>query len=348
MELLRALWLEILDEPSPDIDDGIDELINCKVVSIRYALITQLLGKLVDPRRDALSIQRGEADTSEEAGRWDARSFCQANVVPWVRDAGQVLGTSPEPYVNNPLRRPRLDTGYEPRRDRQLWNKLVAVLRAVQETDDRKHTEYQLRRCLVSLAKLYNELSVQFDVPQRISLEATVNVIERYLSSPSGGERPQVVVAALMRAIGECFGIFDNVVRQAINEADAASASPADVICYKSEEQVLAIEVKDRTVTLDDVDTAILKARRNNVTEFLFATVSSEDNDGEMLERSEREFGLGINIYHSRIDILIRTLLAIAGESSRSRFLALVGEELNDRVTQPAHKLAWQELLHNL
>ena len=81
-------------------------LLRYDVVSIRYALLTQLLGKVTDHSRDALSIQRGEADTAQAAGRWDARSFCQSSVVPWVAEAGQVLGTSPDPYVNNPLRRP--------------------------------------------------------------------------------------------------------------------------------------------------------------------------------------------------------------------------------------------------
>jgi hypothetical protein len=119
------MWFEMLADTQAETRDGIDELINCDVVSIRYALLTQLLGKMVDPQRDAMSIQRGDAATAEAAGRWDARSFCQANVVPWVAEAGQVLGTSPDPYVNNPLRRPRLDAGYEPGRDRRLWERLV-------------------------------------------------------------------------------------------------------------------------------------------------------------------------------------------------------------------------------
>ena len=119
------MWFEMLADTQVETHDGIDELVNCDVVSIRYALLTQLLGKMVDPQRDAMSIQRGDAATAEAAGRWDARSFCQANVVPWVAEAGQVLGTSPDPYVNNPLRRPWLDAGYEPRRDRRLWERLV-------------------------------------------------------------------------------------------------------------------------------------------------------------------------------------------------------------------------------
>ena len=44
----------------------------------------------------------------------------------------------------------------------------------------------------------------------------------------------------------------------------------------------------------------------------------------------------------------LRVVLTIAGEAGRAQFLTLVGEELNDRVTQPAHKLAWQGLLRNL
>ena len=342
------MWQEALAVPTPEIDEGIDELITCSVVSIRYALLTQLLGKLSDPTRDALSIQRGEAATAAADGRWDARSFCQASVVPWVAETSQVLGTSPDPYVNNPLRRPRLDAGYEPRRDRALWDKLTETLAVVQERNAPEYTETQLRLCLVSLTRQYNALAVQFDVPQRISLDTAASVVTRYLQEPSGGERPQIIVAALMRTIGQRFQIFDRVDRQGINEADAATDSPGDVICYQNDEQVLSVEVKDRAVTLDDVDTAILKARRSRITELLFATVTPQADDVRVVERTAQEFSLGINVYQLHIEALMRVILAIAGEASRVEFLTLVGEELNDRVTQPAHKLAWQQLLRNI
>ena len=348
LERLRAMWQEALAVPSPDINEGIDELVTCSVVSIRYALLTQLLGKLADPTRDALSIQRGEAATAAADGRWDARSFCQANVVPWVGETSQVLGTSPDPYVNNPLRRPRLDAGYEPRRDRALWDKLTETLALVQERNDPEYTETQLRFCLASLTRQYNALVVQFDVPQRISLDATTSIVTRYLQEPSGGERAQIIVAALMRTIGQRFQMFDRVDRQGINEADAANDNPGDVICYLHDEPVLSVEVKDRDVTLDDVDTAILKARRSRITELLLATVTPQADDVSVVQRTAQEFSLGTNVYHLHIDALIRVVLAIAGEASRVEFLTLVGEELNDRVTQPAHKLAWQELLRNI
>ena len=348
LALLRALWSEALAAPDEDVDPAIHELITCQVVSIRYALLTQLLGKAVDPSRDALSIQRGDAASAESAGRWDARSFCSANVVPWVGESGQVLGTSPDPYVNNPLRRPRLDGGHEPVRNRILWNSLVAVLAEVQERDDDEFTFSRLRACLASLASLYRELAVEFDVPQRISLEATAKLVADFLSEQSGGERPQVVTAALMRTIGDRFGVFDRVARLGINEADSASDSPGDLLCYYQDALVLAVEVKDRTLELHDIETAIGKARRSGVNEILFTTATTQASDPSILDRAEREFALGINIYRLSIDALLRVALSIAGESSRIQFLALVGEELNDRVTQPAHKLAWQELLQRL
>ena len=265
-------------------------------------MLTQPLGKLTDHRRDVLSIQLGDAGSAEAAGRWDARSFCQTNVVPWVTDAGQVLGTSPDPYVNNPLRRNRLDEYPVSVRNRQLWDRLAALLTQVQEQGDLAYTEAKLRQCLASLAGKYNELAVQFDVPQRISLEDTLTTIATYLAEPSGGERPQVVVAALMRTIGDRFGIFDRVVRQGINEADAAGNRPGDVACYEHDRLIFAVEVKDRTVTLQDLDTAISKARRSEVTEVLFASASPSKGDPEVSDRARREFGLGINIYQLQIE----------------------------------------------
>ena len=348
LALLRALWEEVLVEVDAAVDDTIHELITCGVVSIRYSLLTQLLGKATDPSRDALSIQRGDAATAESSGRWDARSFCSGNVVPWVSESGQVLGTSPDPYVNNPLRRARLDSGQEPVRNRDLWAKLVSVLTEVQQRDAQAFTESRLRECLTSLASVYRQLAVEFDVPQRISLDATAKLVSDYLSEPSGGERPQIVAAALMRTIGERFGIFDRIIRAGINEADSAADSPGDVLCFFRDALILAVEVKDRTLEIHDIETAIGKARRTGVTEILFTTRAQPADAEQIDERTEREFALGINVYQLSIDALLQVALSIAGEASRVRFLALVGEELNDRVTQPYHKLAWQELLQNL
>ena len=96
-----------------------------------------------------------------------------------------------------------------------------------------------------------------------------------------------------MRTIGERFGIFDHVVRQAINESDTARDRPGDIICYQEDDQVLAVEVKDRTVEFQDVETAIGKARRTNVREVLFTSASHPKLNPPKLRRKRFKGNLG-------------------------------------------------------
>ena len=229
---------------------------------------------------------------------------------------------------------------------------LIEVLTEVQEQDHPKSTERQLRRCIASVVKKYNDLNVSFSIPQRLSLEETVGLAMTFLAEPSGGERLQIVTAALMRLVGERFQLFDKVERQAINEADVARGRAGDVTCSRDNGAdllpVLTVEVKDRAVTLPDIEATIVKARQNNITEVLFVSYEPQDPDNTITDRIRREFTLGLNIYQADIINLLQVLLAIGDEASRIRFLTLVGEELNDRVTQPAHKLDWADLLRNL
>ena len=110
---LDSKWEQVLASFESDPDEEVDRFVGSSLVSIRYAVFTQLLGKFADADRDLLCLQRGSQETAASVGRWDPRSFCTRIVVPWVRRNHNVLGRSSDPYVNNPLRRPRLDEGME-------------------------------------------------------------------------------------------------------------------------------------------------------------------------------------------------------------------------------------------
>ncbi len=56
-ERLEALWQDALGMTAPAVPI-IDGLINHKQTSIRFCLLTQLLGKLVDNSLDAMCLQR--------------------------------------------------------------------------------------------------------------------------------------------------------------------------------------------------------------------------------------------------------------------------------------------------
>jgi len=99
----RASQRELPDAlAEPVLVNAIKDSINSATKSYRYVLPTQLVAKLADPSVDCRAVQASYA----VKGAFDARSIAQKVVVPFERDNAKVLGGSPEPYVNNPLRVP--------------------------------------------------------------------------------------------------------------------------------------------------------------------------------------------------------------------------------------------------
>src|SRR5579884_1636158 len=130
--LLDELWEAVLSDDRSAVAPVLRQLINSNEASIRFCLPTQLLGKLADNDLDALCLQRGDG----EAGRWDPRGFAASVIVPWNRANQFVLGRGGDPYVSNPLRRPRIDYGLEQMAHREEWDLLHEVLRDVQDKSD--------------------------------------------------------------------------------------------------------------------------------------------------------------------------------------------------------------------
>ncbi len=347
---LNDAWRAALSV-SGDPDPAIDELCASKLVSIRYALLTQLLGKHADHRRDTLCLQRGDPSGAIEAGRWDPRGFCAAVVVPWVQATDNVLGTSPDPYVNKPLRRRRLDDWSVALRGRAVWEQLVALLADVQDRNDPAHTEATLRRCLAAIARRYAKLNIAYAVPNRISAEQCEFAFAQFIAQASGGEAPLIAATALFRTIGNRFALFDEVARQRINEADAASGAPGDIQCYRGSPRqiVLSVEVKDRELTLLDLSASITKARQAEVTELLFAAPAVTDADSEQVtSRIRSEWAQGTNIYRLSLIELLHVILSLAGEDARVALLREIGNEINASATQPALRTRWASILETI
>ena len=96
-------WAKVLSEDTSAPDPEIDQFIESPVLGIRYACITQLLGKIANPSRHLLSLQVADM----HPGKWNARSFSAKVIVPWVADNHAVLGTSGDPYVSNAFTSPK-------------------------------------------------------------------------------------------------------------------------------------------------------------------------------------------------------------------------------------------------
>lgn len=348
--LLEKLWAEVLASPTKEMDPDIDRLINSDVVGIRFCLPTQLLGKVTESKLDSLCLTLGR--TKDDESRWAPRPFASAVIVPWMTTIQNVLGTSTDPYVSNPLRRYQLeaDAGDGTReRDRKDWELLHRVLAEVQMRDSPAFTVDRLTQTLRSIRKRFEASNFEFVIPERVSIEQVDSIVSAFLSQGSGGDRGLAVAAALFETFGKHFSIYDKVTRFAINASDTSTGQTADIQCWVNEEVRLAIEVKERDLTLIDIKSALRKARKAEIKELLFnapGTASSDRNAVDML--IEKTWASGTNLYRLSISDLIHVGLVLTGETGRRDFLSNVGKQLNEFNTQPYNRVRWRELLEEI
>lgn len=338
-------WERAMDDQEDEPDPVIEQLANSKGVAVRYALVTQLLGKVADPTRDMHSVQLAGGSP----GTWDARSFSTAVVVPWVSENQYVLGTSAEPYASKPLRRERLEADMPNVRYQADWNALVALFARL-EAKGEEATKQTLRRVLRALVRRLAAQSFGYPIPQRISIRRLQEILDEFLGTASGGLRPQVVTTGLMRTVGEAFSLFAEVESQGINEADAAGGVPGDVICYSRndpEQICLVVEVKDRELTLGHIDATAVKAKQADVglANILFAVPGIREADrADIASRVANEWAAGANLYATNIRALVDALFILLDESWRVRLVREIADELDRSQNQPARK-AWHDLL---
>ena len=345
---LDAQWEQSLASFDGSVDEEIDQFINSTVVSIRYAVLTQLLGKHADQSRDLLCLQRGTTGPrSTPVGRWSPRSFCTRVVVPWVQRHQNVLGTSADPYVSKPLRRARMDAEMGSLKNREEWEALVGFLGGLESQADPDLVQEKILGCLKSIVRRLGDQQVQYPVPMRVSIDHLCNILDRYLAIAGGGLRPLVISTALMRTLGEAFSLFSRVESQGVTEADSASGAPGDVMCYGLDGYlVLAVEAKGHSLSMVELDTTITKARTSRVANILFATPGISTSDSSAIgAKIAEEFGQGTNIYQSAIVDIVRSSFMLLGEEWRVEFLQAIGSELDARSSQPSDRLAFARLL---
>lgn len=345
--LLDKLWKEVINEETEEIDPDIDRLINSQSVAIRYCLPTQLLGKFTDGKLNCLRLQKGEL---EDESSWDPRGFASKVIVLWVSENQNVLGTSSDPYVSKPLRRKKLEPDPGNVKQKEEWKLLYKILKDVEDRNSKEYTRTRLLQTLRSIYRKYAELTFEYFIPQRISLEQTKQLINNFLSESSGGERGLALAAALFTTFGKYFKLYKEVRREAINASDAATGLAGDIECIDEENNIkLAIEVKERELTLTDVKNSILKARRESINELLFnAPGINTKEKQDIYEEFSKTWASGTNIYQVSIQELMKVGLSLTGEEGRKDFLINIGDQLDRYNTQPTNRQRWKELLESL
>lgn len=204
-------WTSAIEDGVAEPDPAIDALANSSVVSIRYALVTQILGKIADPSRSLFALQLAQGGE----GAWDARSFSTAVVVPWVSENQQVLGTSAEPYASKPLRRPRLERSMPNVRSKDEWHSLHKLLEEL-DNSPIEQTRAMFRRVLRSLVRRLATQDIRYPVPRRIGMNQLQGALDEFLAVAGGGLRPLAVVVSLLTVAGRAFSLYEGIQSQGI------------------------------------------------------------------------------------------------------------------------------------
>ncbi len=358
-QLLETHWETVAAEANgnPELEyvadaplrEAIRASVGHKQVAYRFCLPVQILGKLTDPNLDAQRLQKRKGDKNDVTG-WDARSLASKVVAPFNQRQENILGTSSDPYVGNPMRIPRMARDDKSKKDVTGWNTLVGVLEQVESRGEAAFTETVFRQVLLEMFRRQKTLRFVYPVPPRISLESSLSLARHFLEERSGGDRGLALCGALFDAIGIHFRLYAKVERARINASDDATGQAADLECVSDEGKVLlAVEVKERTLTLTDVEGTLRKSRERKIKDIFFATPGIRGEEKPALEeRITQAFAGGQNLYVFDFFDFARSVLALGGEPIRITFIQKVGEHLDLWNTQPAHRQAWKKLLENL
>lgn len=346
---LEAIPIEAL--PTGSISEAAFAAFEHKEIGWKYSIIIQVTGKAAEFSLDALCLQKRDG----QPGLWDPREFAKRVIVPWHGGIGAPLGTSGDPYVNNIFRRPRFDeTMREGRRSQDMFDIVKGILDEVQAAATPDEVRHYLKLILAQLRRYMAGKSFSYPIPQRVGLLDTLRCVTRYLDESSGGARLQAVAQGLVMAL-QVKGVgYEKIVSRHVNAADAASQSAGDVECFVGEDNVFTVEVKDRELTIAELEASIEKARLAKVRELLFFVHRKRggpyaESDKDQIDAIvARQFALGLNIYIEKAEDFMRLGCTLLGEEGRKAFLESVGQALGEQGADPKHRWAWSQAVRGI
>ncbi len=248
------------------------------------------------------------------------------------------------------MRIPRMVRNDSSKKDVAGWNVLVEVLEQVESRGSPEYTLSIFRQVLLEMFRRQQTLRFSYPLPPRVSLDAALALGRQFLGEKSGGDRALALCGALFDAIGSHFGLYARVNRARINASDEAIGQAADLECVDADGKVvIAVEVKDRILTLADVEGTLRKSRQRAIKDIFFAASAVQaDHKSAIEERVAKAFAGGQNLYVFDFFDLARSVLALGGEAMRATFLRKIGEHLDSWNTQPANRQAWKQLLESI
>jgi len=236
----------------------------------------------------------------------------------------------------------------------EMFDIVKGILDQVQAATSPEEVRNYLRLILAQLRRYMDGKSFKYPIPQRVGLQDTLRCVTHYLDESSGGARLQAVAQGLVMALKAKGVGYERIVSRHVNAADAASQSAGDVECFVGESNVFTVEVKDRELTIPELEASIEKARLSKVRELLFFIHRKRGGPYADADRDQidaivvRQFALGLNIYIEKAGDFMRLGCTLLGEDGRKVFLDSVGLALGQQGADPKHRWAWSQAVREI
>ena len=320
----------------------------CAGSTYPYVLMGQVLGKATDIKLNALCLQ----DSSLLQGAWDARTLASKVVVPWNKAAGKPFsGNNDDPYVNNPARYKNFGDEMKSKAgNKEQYANLFSVVEFL-ENNAEKEALKMLDVVLVEIRRSLEINKRDYLGPARVSHADVMKVLEMFHEERSNGVRLQVSCYAVLKAFAKAFPNFGVVRSYSTNSSDASSKRAGDIERIIGDQIDFAIEVKDRPISLSDLESSIVKARLADIKSLLFViqtnTLTSSDSEA-IKTRAAHEFTRGIDVNITMALPFFSTVLSLLNPEQRANFLEVVHDSLHELGAHYSHVMRWSELVRDM
>lgn len=307
--------------PATEWDDGIRTIIQGKHLTFRYILVTALLGKATNSNINALSLQAG----ADVEGAYDARSLCHGVVVPLERQLlSSSLGGSNEPFLNKPARFPiiSLSNAVRAGKDRALLLILHKILTNLETSEQAFNClctaiQYAIAR-QTSRTELFPQRSESADSHLKI-----IEFIDAFVTRSIEGQVAAIVSGTILSMYFDQFEGFEVTVHP-VNQSGASSNEVADVDIRKNGKIFVAVEVKDKQFSEQDVDHAAFKASQYGLKSITFIIGVNGMCVGSSLEQVAQSVLItrGVNVIFVDLISFVRSVVALCPELLFATFFA--------------------------
>ncbi|MGL5921691.1 restriction endonuclease, SacI family, partial [Chroococcidiopsis sp.] len=322
--------------PATKWDIEIRTIIQGKHLTFRYILVTALLGKATNPNINALALQAG----ADVEGAYDARSLCHEVVVPLERQLlNRSLGGSNEPFLNKPARFPTISLSNAVRagKDKELLFILHKVLSEIETSEQAFNCLCIAVRYTIERQTTRNQLLSQPSESAGSHLKI-IEFVNAFVTKSIEGQVAAIVTGTILSIYFDQFEGFEVIVHP-VNQSGASSNEVADIDIKKNGRIFLAVEVKDKQFSQQDVDHAAFKASQYGLESITFVLGVSGSCIGLSLEQVAKTVLLTRNVNVIFVDLvsLVKSVIALCPELSFVTFFAklqyyAIGARVRDEV----------------